>query len=292
MIKSMTAFSRVTLPSGGKNWIIEIKSLNQRYFELALRLPPSLFSMENQVRQLIQSSMGRGKVSLSISEEGNGEQVRTYAIDRGQVQAYLASSKKLARQFKLDGALSVGDIFKLPGVVREKNDPAGKAISWVALSSILKKGIDRAIKHKYAEGQKLEKDLRLRLDKIAKTADAIEAFVAGGKTKTYEKLRSRIQELLGDGKIDEDRMAREVAFLTDRSDITEELVRMRSHLDLFRKWLDKDGEVGREMDFLCQEMMREANTMASKAQFFEVSKDAISIKSEVEKIREQVQNVE
>ena len=139
----MTAFSRVTLPAGGKNWVVEIKSLNQRYFEMALRLPPSIFSLENQVRQLIQSKMGRGKVSLSISEEGNGDQSRTYSIDTQQVRAYLDSSKKVAKQFKLDGKLCIEDILKLPGVVREKNDQGAKALSWAELSRILNQGIEQ-----------------------------------------------------------------------------------------------------------------------------------------------------
>jgi uncharacterized protein (TIGR00255 family) len=116
--------------------------------------------------------------------------------------------------------------------------------------------------------------------------------VQGNQKIYFEKLKARLKDLLGDEKLDQDRLHREVAFLTERSDITEETVRMKSHLDLFMKWLDRPGEIGRELDFLCQEMNREANTMASKAQLFEVSQEAIAIKSEIEKIREQVQNVE
>ena len=292
MIKSMTAFSRVTLPAGGKNWAVEIKSLNQRYFELALRLPPSLYGFENQIRQLFQSVFGRGKVSLSIFEEGNGEQNRSYEIDAKQVRAFLDSSKALTRKFKLEGKLAIADVVRLPGVIRERNDQKIKGISWQDLSRILKKGMDRALAHKCAEGKKIEKDLRSRLTRIAQTAGTIEKQVAENKMRRYEKLQDRIREILGDEKMDPDRMAREVAFLADRSDITEELVRLRSHIGLFQKWFSKDGQVGREMDFLCQEMMREANTMSAKAQLFEVSKEAIGIKSEVEKVREQVQNVE
>lgn len=292
MIKSMTAFSRVTLPAGGKNWVVEIKSLNQRYFELALRLPPSLFSMEGKIRQIIQKSMGRGKVALSISEEGNGSEDRTYELDAVQVRGYLESSKKIARKFKLEGKLSIGDVIRLPGVVHEKVGVSAKPVTWPALERVLEKGVERAIAHKLAEGKKLEQDLRARLDKIGRTVVLIEKMVESGRAKSYEKMMARIREILGDEKMDADRTAREVAFLADRGDITEELVRMRSHLALFRKWFRKEGEVGREMDFLCQEMMREANTMASKAQLFEVSKETIAIKSEIEKIREQVQNVD
>jgi uncharacterized protein (TIGR00255 family) len=292
MIKSMTAFSRVALPAGGKQWVVEIKSLNQRYFELGLRLPPSLHCYETQVRQLIQGMVSRGKISLAVFEEGNGEQHRSYGLDTAQVKAYLGSAASLKKKFNLDGKLAIEDVVRLPGVVREKVDANTKVLGWTEFSRILKKGIKKAIELKYEEGGKLAKDLRHRLEKIASMTDLVEKLVTENRSKSFQKLTARLREILGDEKLDQDRIAREVAFLADKSDITEELVRMRSHLGLFAKWFSRDGEVGREMDFLCQEMMREANTMASKAQLFEVSREVITIKSEIEKIREQVQNVE
>ncbi len=288
----MTAFSRVVLPARGKQWVIEIKSLNQRYFELGMRLPSSLGVYETRVRQLVQGMINRGKISLSVLEEGNGEQKRSYELDEAQVRSYLGASGRLRKKFNLAGDLSAGDLMRLPGVIREKIEAKDDVPSWAEFGRMLKKGIEKAIAHKYEEGRKLEKDLRGRIENIAKTSALIEKMVEDNRVRNYEKLSGRIREIIGDEKMDADRLAREAAFLADRSDITEELVRMRSHLDLFRKWLSGDGEAGREMDFLCQEMMREANTMASKAQLFQVSKEAIAIKSEIEKIREQVQNVE
>lgn len=292
MIRSMTAFSRVTLPAGGKQWIIEIRSLNQRYFELSLRVPPQMYPFEAQIRPLVQGAMRRGKVSLNISEEGrNGEQV-AYELDQEQVRAYLASAKKIKGKFKLQGELCVEDVMKLPGVVKEKVVADALVWNWTKLNALIKKGLDKAIFHKEEEGKKLAKDFRMRLGKIAKTTQSIEEMVKGNTKVYFEKLKARLQELLGSEKMDEDRLYREVALLAERSDITEEVVRMKSHLEIFEKWLSRDGEIGRELDFLCQEMNREANTMASKAQLFEVSQEAIAIKSEIEKIREQVQNVE
>lgn len=292
MIRSMTAFARVTLPAGGKHWIVEIRSLNQRYFELSLRLPPQMFQFEPQVRQLVQSLMRRGKVSLSISEEGRNGESHTYEIDTQQVRQYLESAKKIQKKFRLEGKLCVEDVMTLPGVVKEKIANDLHAWTWPKLSAFLKKALDKAIVHKEEEGAKLEKDFRLRLGKILKTTQQIEALVHGSQKAYFEKLKERLKALLGDQKIEEERLFREVALLAERSDITEETVRMKSHLDLFGKWLSRQGEIGRELDFLCQEMNREANTMASKAQLFEVSKESIAVKSEIEKIREQVQNVE
>ena len=292
MIRSMTAFARVSLAAGGKHWVVEIKSLNQRYFELSMRLPSGMFPLEPQARQLVQSVMRRGKITLSISEEGRAGESLTYELDQDQVRAYLASAKKIKSKFKMEGKLTVEEIMRLPGVVKEKvaEDPA--AWNWAKLSGLLKKVLDKAVRHKEEEGEKLDRDFRQRLDHIAKTTYKIETLVRGNQKVYFEKLKTRLKDLLGDEKLDTERLYREVAFLAERSDITEETVRMKSHLELFEKWLGRQGEIGRELDFLCQEMNREANTMASKAQLFEVSQEAIAIKSEIEKIREQVQNVE
>jgi len=288
----MTAFARVSLAVGSKHWAVEVRSLNQRYFELSLRLPPAMYSFEPQVRQLVQSVMRRGKVTLSIAEEGRNNGSLAYELDPDQVKAYLASSRKIKAQFKLEGKLTVEDIMRLPGVVKEKAAEEVQVWTWVKLSGLLKKTLDKAVCHKEEEGEKLDLDFRQRLDKITKTTHRIETLVQGNQKTYFEKLKTRLKDLLGDEKLDQDRLHREVAFLAERSDITEETVRMKSHLELFLKWLGRPGEIGRELDFLCQEMNREANTMASKAQLFEVSQEAIAIKSEIEKIREQVQNVE
>ena len=292
MIRSMTAFARVSLVAGGRNWVIEIRSLNQRYFELSLRLPPAMFAFEAQARQLVQSVMRRGKVTLSIAEEGKSGEASKYELDPDQVQAYLDSAKKLKTKFKLEGKLAIEEILRLPGVVKEKTAEVDGAWNWKKLSVLLKEALEKAVFHKEAEGAKLDKDFRQRLEHIARTTHKIETLAQGSSKVFFEKLKGRLKELLGDEKLGEERLYREVALLSERSDITEEAVRMKSHLELFTTWLGRQGEIGRELDFLCQEMNREANTMASKAQLFEVSREAIAIKSEIEKIREQVQNVE
>jgi uncharacterized protein (TIGR00255 family) len=288
----MTSFARVSLAALGKRWVVEIRSLNQRYFELSLRLPPAMYPIESQARQLVQSVMRRGKITLSISEEGRAGESLAYELDQDQVRAYLSSAKKIKSKFKMEGKLTVEDIMRLPGVVKEKAAVDAQAWNWAALSGLLKKALDKAVRHKEEEGDKLDKDFRQRLGYIAKTVHKIETLVRGNQKIYFEKLKSRLRDLLGDEKMDTDRLYREAAFLAERSDITEETVRMKSHLELFEKWLGRQGEIGRELDFLCQEMNREANTMASKAQLFEVSQEAIAVKSEIEKIREQVQNVE
>ena len=292
MIRSMTAFARLSLAALGKHWVVEIRSLNQRYFELSLRLPPAMYPLESQMRQLVQSVMHRGKITLSISEEGRAGESLAYELDQDQVRAYLASAKKIQSKFKMEGKLTVETVMRLPGVVKEKAGGDVQAWNWANLGGLLRKALDKAVHHKEEEGEKLDKDFRQRLDHIAKTTHKIETLVQGNQKTYFEKLKNRLGDLVGDEKFDADRLYREVALLAERSDITEETVRMKSHLELFEKWLGRQGEIGRELDFLCQEMNREANTLSSKAQLFEVSQEAIAIKSEIEKIREQVQNVE
>jgi uncharacterized protein (TIGR00255 family) len=288
----MTAFARVSLAVGGRRWVVEIRSLNQRYFELSMRLPPGMFPLEPQARQLVQSVMRRGKVTLSITEDGRNGESLAYELDQAQVHAYLASAKKIKSRFKIEGKLTIEGILRLPGVMKEKVTEDSQTWNWAKLSVLLRNSLDKAVCHKEEEGEKLDKDFRQRLDHIAKTTHKIETLVRGNQKIYFEKLKNRLKDLLGDEKLDTERLYREVAFLAERSDITEETVRMKSHLELFTKWLGRQGEIGRELDFLCQEMNREANTIASKAQLFEVSQEAIAIKSEIEKIREQVQNVE
>ncbi|MFA5159811.1 MAG: YicC/YloC family endoribonuclease [Candidatus Omnitrophota bacterium] len=288
----MTAFARVSFVVGSRRWVVEIKSLNQRYFELSMRLPPVMFPLEPQARQLVQSVMRRGKITLSISEEGRNGESLAYELDQNQVRVYLASAKKIKSKFKMEGKLTVEGIMRLPGVMKEKVAEGPQIWNWAKLNGLLKKALDKAVRHKEEEGKKLDKDFRQRLDHIAKTTHKIEMLVQGNQKIYFEKLKNRLKDLLGNEKLDTERLYREIAFLAERSDITEETVRMKSHLELFTKWLERQGEIGRELDFLCQEMNREANTISSKAQLFEVSQEAIAIKSEIEKIREQVQNVE
>ncbi|MBU9889746.1 MAG: YicC family protein [Candidatus Omnitrophica bacterium] len=287
----MTSFARVSVPFGKKKWAVEVRSVNQRSFELSLRLPPQLLLFEAQTRQMVQRVLRRGKVTVSLGEDGKNGGGVFYKIDPDQVRGYLVASGQIKKKFSLPGSLSVETVMRLPGVVKEASSCEDQTWTWPKLSAILKKGLDRAVLHRQAEGKRIEEDLRSRLQHISQLTQGIAALVRGNEKAYFDKLKGRLKVYLNEGKIDEERLYREAAFLAERSDITEELVRMRSHVGLFTEWLSRSEDCGRELDFLCQEMNREVNTMASKAQLFEVSKETIAIKSEIEKIREQVQNV-
>jgi uncharacterized protein (TIGR00255 family) len=292
MIRSMTAFARVSIPSKGKHWAIEIRSLNHRYFEFSLKLPPALNALENQIRELVQSDMHRGKITVSISQDAPDAKHKGVSIDDEVVEFYLSNVRHLKKRYKLEGDISISDLIKLPGVFSGEESDIDAEKNWPELKKVLTQALAQARKAKEIEGKKLAKDIDARLDKVTQVVKNIENNATSQSERIFKRISERISALLTEKDKDQERINREVAFLAERSDITEELVRMKSHLDLFKKKIKQESEVGRELDFLCQEMNREVNTMASKAQHFEISTDVVFIKGELEKIREQIQNIE
>ena len=292
MIRSMTAFARISAPSRQGQWVAEIRSVNHRYFEFSLRLPPALYSLESRVRELVQRQIPRGKVTVAITQNGSEDPVQELALDEDVVKFYVSAMSRLKRRFKLGGEVAVGDLMVLPRIFAVKKSDEDPEQSWSSLLKILKRALAQAVKAKEVEGSKLAADIRGRLHNVARAIGKIEMHASGNAERYFKKLKERMNQLLSEKEKDPERIYREAAFIAERSDISEEIVRMKSHLDLFEKRLKANSEVGRELDFLCQEMNREVNTMGSKAQLFEVSTETVFVKGELEKIREQVQNIE
>ena len=292
MTRSMTSFARAGAPAREGNWNIEIRSVNHRYFEFSLKIPSALTALENRVRDRVQSAMRRGKVTVAISQELSADQPKALSIDEKAARFYLDSIQKLKKKFKLAGDVSVGDLLRLPGIFGTEDSGVDPEKKWLQISKVLNQAVEHAVKARQVEGKKLAQDIDARLEVITKAVGKIEHYAKSASERIFKKLKDRIADLLNESTLDTERVHRETAFLAERVDITEELVRMKSHLELFNRRLKTDGEVGRELDFLCQEMNREVNTMGSKSQFFEISTEVILIKGELEKIREQIQNVE
>ena len=292
MIRSMTAFARVSAPARGGRWALELRSVNHRYFEFSLKLPPALGALETPIREWVQSRIRRGKITLAVAQDSEREKTKGVSLDEEAVRLYLGAIGKLKKRFKLAGEPAVGDLLKLPGIFTAETPEENPETVWPGLKKILTRVLDQAIKAKELEGGKLAVDIRHRLDAIAKALEKIERHAQGQTARVFQKLSERVNQLVMEKEMDADRLAREAAFLADRADITEEIVRLKSHLELFQSRLKGDGEVGRELDFLCQEMNREINTVGSKAQLFEISTEVVFVKGELEKIREQIQNIE
>jgi uncharacterized protein (TIGR00255 family) len=289
----MTAFARVRDIKKKNGWTVEIRSLNHRFFEFALKAPQDLYPLEDRIRELLHSQISRGKISVNISLGDSEEETKLLTLDEAAAEKYLRAAERLRKKFRLEGEIMLGDLVRFPGILSAEKVEELPEKKWRHLQGLLRKALARTLQMKEREGKRLARDMASRLRKIGHTVERIEKSVAGQSQYYFEKLKKRMGELLREsGSEDKDRIYREAAFLAERSDITEEIVRMKSHLALFERRLRGKAEVGRELDFLCQEMHREVNTMSAKAQLFEVSQDVVLIKGELEKIREQIQNIE
>lgn len=291
MIWSMTGFARAESRKKKAGWTVEIRSLNHRYLELSLKLPPSLYPLEDRFRELCQSRIRRGKVTVTVMETEESE-LENVALDRDVLRFYLSAIRRVQREFRLKGELSVSDILTLPRIFSVEKKAADPNRLWKSLKGLAESALEKLERSRRREGAVLARDLLARIGRIEKQVLRIEGRAKALPQEYYERVRERIRALFQPGAGDEERAWREAALLAERADATEEVVRLRSHLALFREKLRGAGEVGKELDFILQEMNRETNTLGAKGQDFDISKETVSIKAELEKIREQVQNIE
>ncbi|HRK61917.1 MAG TPA: YicC family protein [Candidatus Omnitrophota bacterium] len=293
MIRSMTCFSRGSRSFAGRSWNFELKSVNQKYFELTLRIPQVLMAYENEIRALVHLSIERGKVTLNISDVEDSAGEAKQVLNQPQIDYYLSVSDKLRKEHGLKGELQVSDLLRLPGTIHDASSET-KKVEWKELEKALQSLLKEALVHREDEGKRLASDILERVASIQKLMAKIEVSAKKNVRHSFGNLKKRMVEILRESgaAADPERIYREAAILAERSDITEELVRMKSHVALFSGKMKLASAVGRSLDFICQEMNREANTMGSKAQLFEIAKEVIQLKSEIEKIREQVQNIE
>lgn len=292
MIRSMTAFSRVSGSSREGGWSVEIRSLNHRFFELSLKIPPAFYAFETRLRELIQPKMRRGKVSLTLQPGSGDDPAPETRVDDNAVRFYLGALSQLKKKFQVPDEITGQQLLELPGVLVAEKNKMDAEKSWTSIRRIVDQAVQQAVKMKEAEGKKLLTDIGDRLKRITRVVQKIEKQTSGNSERYLKQLSERLEKLLRDKDVDQDRVYREAAFLAERADVTEEIVRLSGHLEVFRERLQSDLEVGRELDFLCQEMHREINTLGAKAQLFEIATDVVFIKKEIEKIREQVQNIE
>ena len=289
----MTGFARAQASKKEGGWAVEIRSINHRNFDCSIKAPAGILFFESAIRDMLQSGASRGKITVCISQNGETPQGKTFEVDEKIARSYLRELKKLQKKLGLDGVLSLSELLKLPGVLTASESHSSSDLaSWESLKKVLSKALKALLQSRKEEGRKLCCDIETRLRTMAMTLSSVEKLAKGRTQAVFIRLKGRLKELLGDHSADEERLYREAALLAERSDITEEIVRLRSHFDLFSRKIRGTGQVGRELDFLCQEMHREINTIGSKAQLFEIAREVVFLKGEVEKIREQVQNVE
>ena len=296
MIRSMTGFGRASFDIEGIGFDVEVRSVNHRYLDARVRLPRLLAPLDGEVRGRILARFGRGKFDLSVVTQGGGSPPSRLEIDLPAARRYLAAAEELRESESLVGALDVGALLALPGVASFV-EPEFAADD---LRGGLFQAVDRALaavdEMRATEGAALERELLARLQRVESLADELEAQAESVGESVRERLRKRTRQLEREtGLLDEARLHQEIVIAADRLDVTEELVRLRSHVAQFREICVGDGSVqpiGRKLDFLLQEFGREANTIGSKGSGAPIAHRIVELKTELEKMREQVQNVE
>lgn len=292
MILSMTGYGKGTSTNNKLQVDAEVKSINSRYLEIFLKFPPILTNKEYELRELIKSKIRRGKLNLSIQIKKNGLEDEAAIIDDTKLKNYLTQIKKvkkaakLSDKIKLEHLLMSRDIFT--SSVEEINEH-----DFEILKKSVVKSLDSLLEMKKNEGSELEKDLKKRVKSIEKYLDQIEKEAQPSVGDHFAKYKEKVKNLLDENvNINNDRLETELALMAERADITEECVRLRSHIKFFVSSIDKDEDPGRKLNFLCQEMNREANTISAKTLSTSITHHSVYIKEEIERIREQIQNIE
>jgi len=292
-MKSMTGFGRGAVSEKNFAVSVEIKTVNNRFLDLNLRLANELQSLEGNLKRLIQTRLSRGRVDVFINSEQMSDVV--YELNRPLIAGYLTALKQLQEEFGLVGEADLNVIARLPNSLQTKADDLSEDFA-SGIEEAVKIALDELEKMREVEGESLKNDLSNLLSEIETHLPKIEAESATVADEYLKRLTKRIGDLLAKSdsqiEIDQARLAQEVAYLADKSDIAEEITRLKSHIEQFRGIMNEKKEVGKRLDFLTQELNREANTISSKTNNLIVKDSALQIKSAIEKIREQVQNVE
>ncbi|MBK7513777.1 MAG: YicC family protein [Chloracidobacterium sp.] len=292
-MRSMTGFGRATAAGDNFSITVELKTVNNRFLDVNLRLSSEVQSLETAIKRTIGNRLSRGRVDVNLQYERNNEV--SYEINRPMITGYLAAMRSMKDEFDLAGEPDLNVIARLPNVVVPSKEEAGPEF-FTAIETVLADALDDLEKMREAEGASLADELSSRLTGIESRLPAIEAESAKVGAEYHERLLKRMNDMLSKTAsqfdIDQGRLAQEVAYLADRADISEEVTRLRTHIEHFRTIMSDDKDVGKRLDFLTQELNREANTITSKTNNMVVKENALAIKSEIEKIREQVQNIE
>ncbi|MFQ5830808.1 MAG: YicC/YloC family endoribonuclease [Candidatus Methylomirabilia bacterium] len=293
MIRSMTGYGRAEVVRERIAVTVEARSLNHRHLDISVKLPRSLASLELEARRLIQGHLQRGRVDVTVELRAVGSAAEPVKVDGARAREYAEAVRQVAADLGLPGTVSLDWLLGRPGVLLlEESEPFPVEESSPLLAEALTRALAALSARREAEGEALREALRTLHESLVAQVERIMTRVPLAQAHKKERLGERVRALLGDITMDEGRLATEVALLAERADITEELTRLRAHLDQFAGLVKEGGGVGRTLDFLIQEMNRETNTAAAKADDIEISQATIAVKGLLEKLREQVQNIE
>ncbi|NLN87883.1 MAG: YicC family protein [Syntrophomonadaceae bacterium] len=291
MVKSMTGFGRSQVQENGYNINCELKTVNHRYFDIHTRMPRRYLFLEDKIKGELKKSLHRGRIEINVNIEETGDTARNIKVDKDLAIAYYDSLKDLANNLDISSEFRVIDLFRLPDVFSLADEETDPEIIWTILKKALEEAVRSLVEMRSKEGANLARDIAARNAYILTEVDRLEQRSPQVAREYQERLFKRIAELTNNN-ADESRIIQEVALFANKARITEELVRLKSHIGHLDELLESRQSVGRKLDFLVQEMFREINTVASKANDIEMSQIVVDVKAELEKIREQVQNIE
>jgi uncharacterized protein (TIGR00255 family) len=292
MLKSMTGFGRCEIAEPERKITVEMKSVNHRYCDISIKMPKKLSFFEAGIRNVLKQYIGRGKIDIYITYEDYTENNVCVKYNADLAREYFTSLEKMSKEFGIDNDIRVSALSRYPEVFTLEEQTIDEEKLWELVEEAVKTAASRFVETRIAEGEHLKQDILSKLDGMLKLVDFIETRSPEIVTEYRNKLMAKVAELLGDTKVDESVLITEVTIFADKICVDEETVRLKSHILNMKEALNDAENVGRKLDFIAQEMNREANTILSKANDLEVTNKAIDLKTEIEKVREQIQNIE
>ena len=291
MIKSMTGYGKGNLSKNSRNYQIEIKSVNHRYLDISVKMPRALSYLEEKIKQDISSKIKRGKIDVFVTFENNSAEGKEIKINTEIAEIYINELKKLAEDQNINSNIEVTEISKFPDVLNIQTKQDDEEIEKEVLETT-DIAINKLIEMRHIEGNKIAEDFIVRIDDIKEKIEKISSLSTGLIEEYVVKLESRIKEILVNQEVDQARLVQEVVIYADKCSVEEEITRLKSHISQFQKLLNSNEAIGKKLDFIIQEMNRETNTIGSKANNLDITNAVIDIKTQIENVREQVQNIE
>lgn len=292
MVRSMTGFGRGQTNDCGYTVNCEIKGVNHRYFDPYIRISRRYSSLEDRIKEELRRYVSRGRLEININIEKSGESKRNIKVDKDLAIAYYNYLKELAEKLNISQEIRIIDLFRLPEVFSLEDEEEDLEVVWAVLRQSLDVAMDCLVDMRVKEGLNLAEDIRSRNKVILRMVEQLETRSPQVSLEHGERMRTRIAEFMEQDVVDQQRLLQEIAIFADKSNITEEIVRLKSHSQHLEELMHSEDAVGRKSDFLVQEMFREINTIASKANDLEMNRIVVEVKAELEKIREQLQNIE
>lgn len=288
---SMTGFGRANLEKNSREYVVEIKSVNHKYNDITIKAPRNLLAFEDKIRKSVLKNISRGKIDIYITYSNFGVDGRKVIINKELAKLYIEELKNLANENSISSDIKVTEISKLPDVLNIEDVENGEAIG-DELLECLNMALEKFTQMRNVEGERIKEDLKCRIQKVEDNIENISIYSSGLIEEYIVKLENRVNEILKTDVVDKSRLAQEIVIYSDKCSIEEELTRLKSHISQFRELIEKDESVGKKLDFLIQEMNREVNTIGSKSGCIEITNSVIEVKTVLEDIREQIQNIE